>query len=200
LVSATGYCALICHHPDKNFKEITMRVSPSLTLCALLLTAASALPVTALAGEGSLTLEKKASYAKGLKVPDAVRAECGLEQKIPQYVEEFAKKGFDTVVLADGVSAKTKGKALTMKITDLSGTGGGAWSGPKFVNIEGTLWQNGKVAGTFRASRYSSGGAFGGYKGTCGILARCAKALGKDVATWAVAPSMNALLGDAAKK
>ena len=177
-----------------------MRVSASFpcTLYALLLTAVSTLPIAALAGDGALTLEKKAPYAKGLSVPDAVRAECGLEQKVPEFVQEFAKKGFDNVVLADTVSAKTTGKALSMKITDISGAGGGAWSGPKHVTIEGTLWQNGKVAGTFRASRYSGGGAFGGYKGTCAILGRCAKALG-DVATWAIAPSMNAVLGDAKK-
>lgn len=179
-----------------------MRISASLihTLCALLLATASALPAAAWAGGGTLTLEKKAPYAKGLKVPDAVRAECGLEQKIPEFVQAFGKKGFDKVVLANAVSPRTAGKALSMKITDITGTGGGAWSGPKHVNLEGTLWENGKVVGTFRASRYSSGGAFGGYKGTCGILARCAKALGKDVATWAAAPGMNALLGDAAKK
>jgi hypothetical protein len=176
-----------------------MRVTASFThtLCALLLTATGVLPLAALAGDGTLTLEKKAPYAKGLGVPDAVRAECGLEQKIPEFVQEFAKKGFDKVVLADSVSAKTGGKALSMKITDISGTGGGAWTGPKHVTIEGTLWQNGKVAGTFRASRFSGGGAFGGYKGTCAILGRCAKALGKDVATWAIAPSMDARLGDA---
>ena len=169
------------------------------TLCALLLTAASALPLAALAGGGSLTLEKKAPYTKGLNVPEAVRTECALEQKVPQYVEEYAKKGFDKVVLADTVSAKTAGKVLSMKITDITGTGGGAWSGPKHVSVEGTLWQDGKVVGTFRASRFSSGGAFGGYKGTCAILGRCIKALGKDVATWAEAPSMNAALGDAKK-
>lgn len=178
-----------------------MRASVSFTrtLYTLLLTVTSVLPVTALAGDGTLTLEKKAPYTKGLNVPDAVRAECGLEQKIPEFVQEFANKGFDKVVLADTVSAKTAGKALSMKITDVTGTGGGAWSGPKHVTIEGTLWQNGKVAGTFRASRYSGGGAFGGYKGTCAILGRCAKALGKDVATWAIAPSMDASLGDAKK-
>ncbi len=163
------------------------------------MTTASALPLAAQAGGGNLTLEKKAPFAKGLYVPDAVRAECGLEQKVPEFVQEFAKQGFDSVVLADSVSAKTAGKALSMKIVDITGTGGGAWSGPKHVTIEGTLWQDGKVAGTFRASRYSGGGAFGGYKGTCAILGRCAKALGKDVETWAIAPSMDAALGDAKK-
>ena len=177
-----------------------MQLSARHTLCVLLLTAVSALPITALAGDGSLTLEKKAPFAKGLNVPDAVRAECGLEQKVPEFVQESANKGFDKVVLADSVSAKTAGKVLSMKITDVTGTGGGAWSGPKHVTIEGTLWQDGKVAGTFVASRYSGGGAFGGYKGTCAILGRCAKALGKDVATWALAPSMDARLGDSAKK
>jgi hypothetical protein len=37
---------------------------------------------------------------------------------------------------------------------------------------------------------------WGGYKSTCGIFERDAEALGKDVAEWLVAPSMNAKLGE----
>lgn len=169
------------------------------TLRVLLMATATTLPVAAMAGGGALTVQKKAAFDKSMNVSDAIRAECELERKIPEFVEEFAKKDFDSVVMSDQVSASTKGNALSMKITDVSRIGGGAWSGPKFVTVEGTLWQNGKVAGTFRATRYSSGGAFGGYKGTCAILGRCAKAIGKDVAGWALAPSMDARLGDSKK-
>src|SRR4030065_483798 len=74
----------------------------------------------------------------------------------------------------------------------LTGFGVGAWSGAKHVPVEGTLWENGKIKGTFTAMRYSGGGAFGGYKGTCAILGRCVKAIGKDGGGWLRAASMKA--------
>jgi hypothetical protein len=173
----------------------TRRPSHTLTVVALLAACAS-LPLTSLAA-GSITIAKQAPYAQSMSVPDAVRAECDLPGKVPVFVKEFADKTYDKVVLADGVSAKTPGQALSMKIVGLTGTGGGAYSGPKHVTVEGTLWENGKVKGTFTATRYSSGGAFGGYKGTCAILGRCVKAIGKDVGGWLLTPGMNTKLGDA---
>jgi len=154
------------------------------------------LPLTGLAA-GSITIAKQAPFAQQLSVPDAVRAECNLPTRVSEFVKEFADKSYDKVTLADNVSANTPGQALSMKIVGMSGAGGGAWSGAKHVTVQGTLWENGKVKGTFTAMRYSGGGAFGGYKGTCAILGRCVKAIGKDVGGWLLAPSMNAKLGDA---
>ncbi len=50
--------------------------------------------------------------------------------------------------------------------------------------------------GSFVAARYSTGGAFGGYRVTCSILGRCIKALGKDIAGWLKSTTMDAALGD----
>ncbi|MEK7304159.1 MAG: hypothetical protein AAB406_01655 [Pseudomonadota bacterium] len=161
-----------------------------------LFTACASLPLTSLAA-GSITITKQAPFAQQLSVPDAVRAECNLPTRVSEFVKEYADKSYDKVALADNVSAGTPGQALSMKIVGLTGTGGGAWSGAKYVTVEGTLWENGKVKGTFTATRLSGGGAFGGYKGTCAILGRCAKAIGKDVGEWLLAPKMNAKLGDA---
>jgi len=161
-----------------------------------LFTTCAGLPLTSLAA-GSLTIAKQAPFAQQLRVPDAVRAECKLTTRVSEFVKEYAGKSYAKVVLADNVSAKTPGQALSMKIVGVSGAGGGAWSGAKHVIVEGTLWENGKVKGTFTAKRYSGGGAFGGYKGTCAILGRCVKAIGKDVSGWLLTPSMNAKLGDA---
>jgi len=59
------------------------------------------------------------------------------------------------------------------------------------------LKENGEVIGSFTGARYSGGGAFGGFKGTCAILGRCIETLGKDIATWLKDPTMNAMLGNA---
>jgi hypothetical protein len=130
-----------------------------------------------------LSVPPKVSFDKDVHVPDAVRKECGLETKIPEYVKASAA--------GDG-----KGGKLDMKITGLLATGGGTFTGPKSVTVSGTLRQGGKVTGTFVARRNASAGAFGG-GGTCNMLDRCAKAIGKDIATWLKSPSMDARLGDA---
>jgi hypothetical protein len=153
------------------------------------------IPVASLAG-GTLNLQDLALYEKGMPVPDAVRAECGLEGKVVEFVQTAAARNFDKVVLVPDGAKAGAGQSLAMKITGITGTAGGAWSGAKFLTIDGTLRENGKVIGTFRATRASGGGAFGGYKGTCSILGRCAKTLGDDVAKWLAAPTMNAKLGD----
>lgn len=145
--------------------------------------------------QNRLNLRATAPYDKNLLVPWAVKAECALETKLPAFIEEYARGQFDTINLIDDADAK--GKLLSVKITGLVGTGGGAWSGAKQVTINGVLTENGKTIGTFKGMRVSGGGAFGAYKGTCSILGRCVKALGKDVAGWLKKPTMNARLGDA---
>jgi hypothetical protein len=141
---------------------------------------AAALPLAAAA---QVSVPQKISFDKDLHVPDAVRKECALDTKIPQYVKSA------------GGQARKGGK-LEMKITGLLATGGGAFSGPKSVTVAGTLREGGKVTGTFVAQRNASAGAFGG-GGTCAMLDRCAKAIGKDVGEWLKAPSKDAKLGDA---
>jgi len=143
----------------------------------------------------TITLQSKIPYAKDIVVPGAVRTECQLPEKTAVYVQQYAAKGMN-VKVADSVSAKTPGKVLVMKITNVIGGGGGAWSGAKSVTTEGTLYNNGKAIGSFKAARQSGGGAFGGYKGTCSILGRCIKAIGKDVGVWLQSPAMDSRLGD----
>jgi hypothetical protein len=127
-------------------------------------------------------------------VPDAVKAECNVPTKISDFIQEYSKGVFDKVEV--GKSDDKDAKVLEAKVVDIEGRGGGAWSGTKFITVEGTLKQGGKTIGTFRAKRYSGGGAFAGYKGTCSILGRCTKAIGKDIALWAANPTMDARLGD----
>src|SRR4051812_16826192 len=148
--------------------------------------AAAAISLPLAAWAEPLALPQKVSFDKNVNVPDAVRKECGLEAKVAEYVKSSAS----------GFEAGKGGKSLDMKISGLLATGGGGFSGPKSVTVSGTLREGGKVKGTFTAMRHSSGGPFGG-GGTCAILDRCAKAIGKDIGAWLKTPSMNAKLGDA---
>jgi hypothetical protein len=160
------------------------------TLTLPLFTAAL-LPFAALAG-GSITVPKKVPYEKGIHIPDAVRAECGLEQKAAELLRDALGGKFDKVNVADSVSGKTAGKALEMRITNVLAPGGGPWSGPKSVEMRGTLWENGKQLGSFTARRNTTRGG-----GTCGMLERDAKEIAADIAKWIESPGKGDRLGDA---
>jgi len=170
-----------------------MRRNSTRQLPALLVAAAllGGHAVSAVAN-GTLTIPKKAPFEKGIHVPEAVRAECGLEQKVPEHVRDAAGKKFDKVSLADHVSAKTPGKAMSLTITSVLAPGGGPFSGPKSVEVRGVLWEHGREIGSFRARRNTTHGS-----GTCNMLDRDAKAIAGDVAKWLESPGKEDRLGDA---
>jgi hypothetical protein len=133
-------------------------------------------------------------FASEAPVPAAVREQCSLQTKVPEFVAQAAGS---SVELVDGALDRKKGRVLEMEITEVHAPGGGAFSGPKWMSVKGELYDKGKLIGSFRAKRYSTGGAFGGFKGTCSIIGRCTKAIGDDIAGWLGAPTQNAQLGDA---
>lgn len=125
---------------------------------------------------------------------DNVKAECELPQKLSTFIKDNAKGSYDEVNVGD--AAAGAGRTLKIEFTNVLGVGGGAWSGPKSVTIQGTLTEGDKVIGTFLGRRTSTGGAFGGFKGTCAIIGRCVKTLGSDVGNWLKSPSMDGKLGE----
>lgn len=165
----------------------------SLRPLSTLLFVASLLPWSSHAA-GTLSIPKIVPFEKGIHVPEAVRAECALEQKVADYIREAAS-GEHQVKVVDGTSPKTPGKALGLTITAVLAPGGGPWSGPKSVTVKGVLWDNGKQIGNFTARRHTSGGG-----GTCGMLARDAKEIANDIAKWLGSPGKDDMLGDAKSK
>ena len=129
-------------------------------------------------------------YAKGVEVRQAVRDQCQLETKVPGYIAEF---GSD-VVLVDRLGG---GRVLELAITEVHAPGGGGFSGPKWMTVTGSLREGRRVVGTFRAKRFTTGGAFAAFKRTCSIIGRCTKAIGRDIAAWLGNPGMDSKLGDA---
>ncbi len=177
-------------------KQYRSRITGLLSVVVILV-GLTGFALSAHAGGGTLSLQKTAPFDAGISVTDAVKNECQLETKLVDFTQEFASGEFDKIVLVDNASAATPGKAVKIVITDVAGAKGGLWSGPKFVSIKATMWQDGKVVGTLSASRSTSGGMYGGYKGTCSLLGRCTKTLGKDVAAWMKDPKMDARAGEA---
>lgn len=140
-----------------------------------------ALPVAA----DSLTILSPIDFADREQVRDAVEAECELQTKVPAYIKAYAEKRASVTLAPDAKGAR--GRVLRVEIAEVRESGR---AGPKALTIEGELVENGRVIGTIRARRTSVGGPLVGFRGQCGILHRCAKALGKDVARWLEAPAM----------
>lgn len=164
----------------------------SFALCAL---AAGACVVAALpAAAETVKIQRSIPFASTAQVPAAVKDSCQLQTKVPAFVKEAAG---GSVELVDGPLNRKVGRVLEMQITDVHAPGGGAFSGPKWMSVKGELYDRGKQIGSFRAKRFTGGGAFAAFKGTCSIIGRCSKALGQDIATWLAAPTQNAEIGDA---
>ncbi len=144
----------------------------------------------AAAADAAIGIPRVVPFAEGVDVPAAVRDECQLGEK----VSSFLKQSASNVDISDDPK---QGRYLDMSITEVFASGGGAWSGPKWMTVKGTLMENDQAVASFRAKRFSTGGAFGGFKGTCSIIGRCAKTIAKDIATWLKNPVNDAELGDA---
>lgn len=158
-----------------------------LAVCAALLVSAAAVP----ADQGSVKVLRSIPFAADA-ASQKIQDECKLQNKVPQFLDAYSER----VELVDGPLGKS-GRVLELKITEVHAPGGGAFSGAKYMTVEGVLRDDGREVGSFTASRYSGGGVFGGYKGTCSIIGRCAKAIGKDIAGWLENPQKDSKLGNA---
>lgn len=162
--------------------------SVAVVLCAFV----GVLPGAARAG-GSIALLKTVPFAQGTFVRPAVKAQCKMNEELPHWVQEYAKKEGVQVELVDALPKS--GRVLELEIRDTIELGN-AWNGrQKGLEIQGRLLEDGKVVGTFHGRRMTRGGMWGGYKGTCSFFGRCAKTLGHDVATWLENPGKNATIG-----
>lgn len=149
---------------------------------------------TKYSGSGTLLI-RPVTFGPDTVVSDAVLKECELPGKLTHFIQEYASGQYSDIVV-DASNPPGDAQVLDIQITSLIGTGGGAWSGSKMVEIKGMLTQNGQPLGDFHGRRVSGGGMFGAYKGTCSILGRCVKELGKDIAEWLKHPAANSTFGD----
>ncbi len=147
----------------------------------------AALLIASLAGAAT-QVQRTIPFDEGAGGSEKVRSECQIQTRVPTAVKEFAAD----VELVDALDKK--GRALELSIMEVHAPGGGVFSGPKWMAVYGKLYEKGKMVGSFRAKRLSTGANL---RGTCATLARCAQAIGEDIAQWLQAPSMDAELGDA---
>lgn len=175
--------------------RIPLSLSPALVV---ILASMAFMPVT-VAAKGPaavVTVSTVIPFTESSGVIGTVKNECQIQTRLPEFIQSSAKDDPQVVLTADPIE-QAKGRVLILEIVSVVGGGGGAWSGPKSVTVKGELREDGKVIGSFTAARYSGGGAWAGFKGTCSIFGRCVKVLGVDIAGWLKKPTMNAVLGNA---
>jgi len=152
-----------------------------------------AIPTT---GVGSLSISP-VTFEEHLQLRDAVKNECQLLTKLPGFVKSYANSQYADITTE---SAKTKsGDHLFIQIVEITNSKKNLWTGQgvgQYIGVEGYLMKKGKKVASFKGRRATTGGFMGGYKGTCALLGRCTKALGKDIAVWLKNPVDNARLGD----
>lgn len=136
-------------------------------------------------------------FAEGAFIPDNIKAECDLPTKQAEWLAQgLRSRGFNVVFQTQDVP--DQGAAtLQVQISSAFSSGNAFIGHSKGLSISGKLIQNNQQLGNFVAFRKSGGGAFGGFKGSCAVLHRCAKTLGEDVAKWLETPTENAQLGNA---
>ena len=105
-------------------------------------------------------------------VNDAVRRECGLDGLLGNDVFEQVKATFPDSTALQKPAGTEREKVLRVTILSVSAQGGGLWSGGKSITVRADLVQSGKIIATTVKERGSRGGAFGQFRGTCGILER----------------------------
>lgn len=92
------------------------------------------------------------------------------------------EKGIEVVRTADDLAAG--GDYAKIEIVNAVSYGNAFIGHAKGITVSAELFRNGKSVHKTSFNRNSGGGFFGGFKGSCAVLNRTAKVLGKDMAVW----------------
>jgi len=137
------------------------------------------LAISASAWADGVQLLAPVTYAADSAVVPKVREACRLEDRLAT----------DVGGALSGSTTSTSGEVVKVSIVDVMGLGGGGWTGPKAISIRVDLMKDGKIERSTHLTRTTTGGVFGGFKGTCSMLERDSATLGKDVAKWVASES-----------
>ncbi len=137
---------------------------------------------------GPVTLVDREIPSRDAESADAdFRKECDWNATMPSYLVRQSKGR--VLAAGEGPSNPT----LKLVTQTLHTAGGGMWSGPKWLVVEGTLAEGGNVLGTFEARRQTIRGSLSG----CTTVRELGEAIADDIVEWLAAPTRDAKLGDA---
>lgn len=145
---------------------------------------------TCASAAGKILLETPVNYRAGAGVIDRVKEECQigdlLVRRVGAVLQNLNNSADNTIAAGAAADGNT---VLRLQITNAMGAGGGSWSGPKSLSVSAELLENGKVLRQTHINRWTNGGVFGGFKGTCSMFDRAAGAIGKDLGRWVRDPA-----------
>lgn len=149
----------------------------------------------AAAAQAPVVIDGHVPFADDRSIQRKVREECTqLNTQLPQFVLEFAPAS--NVEVRVGDASADSGRVLRMVITQAISQGNAFIGHAKSSSVRGDLYEDGRHVAGFDATRNSMGGAFAGYKGSCSVLGRTMRAMGRDIAQWLANPVDGAELGD----
>ena len=123
-------------------------------------------------------------------VDEDTRQTCPWDKMVPN---SLVTNSSGHVVLSTEDLTSYLGPKLVMQVTALHTAGGGRFSGPKWLALNGTLLDHGKTVGSFSVNRHTMSGSWKG----CTVLGNISDEVGDDILKWLEAPTMDAKLGDA---
>ena len=160
------------------------------TIHGLLIIIAACITVTSAHAEDVVLVSSFIPYQKADTANEVVIKECHWNTTMPPYLAKesegrvkVAEQGFDTAT----------GKKLILVATNLHTLGGGGWTGPKWLVLEGRLMEGDKLLGNFEVRRQTIRGSFR----ACSTLESLSEDISDDILKWLSKPDMNAKLGDA---
>ena len=129
-------------------------------------------------------------YLENANIPTNVIEKCtDLGTKLSAFTMQYAAKEGLSLVQVPQVDFHSTGRVFVMHITHVVSRGNAFIGHQKSRSAKGELFVNGKSRGVANFTRDSMGGFGGGFKGSCSVLGRTTKALGRDLANWLKAHS-----------
>ncbi len=140
--------------------------------------------LTASAAE-SVKVLSNIPYAEDARIASKIRKECTqLGTKFSDFLVRYAAANGNSVQQVDDIDADTSGYVLSIEITGAVSSGNAFIGHAKYMEAYGQLFRNGELIDSIDYSRDSMGGLAASFKGSCSVLGRNSKALGKDFAAW----------------
>jgi hypothetical protein len=125
-------------------------------------------------------VEFPAKLATGAVIADRVFTECNVEERLGGQILHSVLRLHSSRTRTAGPE-NVNDKVLKLTILNVVGSGGGAYSGQKFLQVRADIVQSGQVLVSREFERPSRKSLV---KGTCRLLEIAAKDVGREVALW----------------
>jgi hypothetical protein len=156
-----------------------------LKLGILCFAAALTLGAPGAAWAGAIVVPANVPYASEGIFPENVRRECTrLGTNIGTFIKQYADQNGTAVELSQSIDFSSAPASLRVEIVNVVSAGNAFVGHNKSMSVTVELLSGGRVTAKNSFSRNSMGGFGAGFKGSCAVLGRVTKALGKDIAEW----------------